>query len=343
MRRRLRLVVGVAISLVALYFVVRPILEGNVPLEEVWEVYRKGNYVYVVPGVAVILFTSWARAYRWRLLMYPNQDLPLGRLFSIVNIGYLFNNVLPAKAGEVVRGYLAGRMIPGGMAGALSALLIERLLDVLSVLAILLALTPFVDMPAVLLAGGRVLGLLCAVGVVGLVVLAKFGDRGVDWIWGFLSRLPWIGHPKVETALRNLVAGFRVLTVAKLLPGIVLWSLLIWLGYGLLNYSMMAVLRMTHLPPTVAAFVLCATGLGMAVPSSPGAVGVFEWATVLALGVYGVEDGLALGYAVGLHALTNITLIVLGLLGLRSESLSFADVRGEALEEPTSGACSADP
>lgn len=327
MKRRLRLAVGILISLVALYIALR-----DIDPRELWTVYRDADYLYMAPALLLVFPINWVRAYRWRLLIYPRQDLPLGRLFSIVNIGYLFNNTLPAKAGEVVRGYLVGRMIPGGMARAISSLLVERLLDVLALMLVLLGLLSFVEMPPEVIVAGRLLGAVSVVGVLVLLVLSRFGDRSLEWIWRFLGRVRWIGHPRVRAALEDLLVGFRVLTDGKLLPGIVLSSVVIWFGYALLNHIVLSVFRMTYLPMTAAAVVLCATGFSMVVPSSPGAMGVWEAAVVLALSVYGVAQGEAFGYAFGLHALTNIALIVLGLWGMRSESLTFADVRGQVAD-----------
>ena len=100
------------------------------------------------------------------------------------------------------------------------------------------------------------------------------------------------------------------------MPGILISSALIWLGYAMFNYILMAAFRMTHLPFGAAALVLCATGFSMVIPSSPGAMGVFEWAGVQALAVYGVEQSLAFGYTLGLHIFTNLALILFGLIGL---------------------------
>ena len=99
MKRRLRLVVGIVISLIALWYVLR-----GMDWRELWAVYRGANYLFVIPALLLLFLISWTRAYRWRLLIYPRQGLSLGRLFAMVNIGYLFNNVLPAKAGEVGHG-----------------------------------------------------------------------------------------------------------------------------------------------------------------------------------------------------------------------------------------------
>jgi glycosyltransferase 2 family protein len=114
MKGRLRLILGIVISVLCLYYVVR-----GIDPRKLWETFRQVNALYLVPALIVLVALLWVRAYRWRLLMYPDEHIPLARLFSIVNIGYLFNNIIPAKVGELVRAYLVGRMVPGGIGQAL--------------------------------------------------------------------------------------------------------------------------------------------------------------------------------------------------------------------------------
>lgn len=322
MKRRLRLLAGIAISVVCLYLVFR-----SIDWHTLWTVYREADYLYVVPAILILAFTSVARAFRWHTLMYPEQTVSIRKLFNFVNIGYLFNGILPAKIGELVRGYLVGRHVSGGIAQGLSTLLVERLMDVLAVVVLLVLLIPFVALPAWITRGGLIFGVVAIVGVGGLVVLARFGDRGLEWVWRYLGRLPVVGHPKVKTTLSNILVGLRVLSVPRLVPGILGWTVAVWVGYALFNYVLLFAFGLGELSFTAAAFVLCATGFGMMVPSSPGAIGVFEGAAVLALGVYGIDSSRAFGYAFGLHMLTNLQLIVMGLLGLLDEGLSFSDVR----------------
>jgi uncharacterized membrane protein YbhN (UPF0104 family) len=183
--------------------------------------------------------------------------------------------------------------------------------------------------------GGLLFGAAAIGGTLVLIVLSRFGDKGVNWLWRLIGRLPLLGHPRLKAALQNLVNGFGVLTQAKLLPGIAASSVLIWLGYALFNYTLMAAFRMTHLPFAAAALVLCATGFSMVIPSSPGAMGVFEWAAVQALTVYGVAQSPAFGYALGLHTYTNVVLIIFGLVGFAREGLSYAQIRSQVAPSPS--------
>ncbi|MBC7234729.1 MAG: flippase-like domain-containing protein [Chloroflexi bacterium] len=327
MQRRQRLIIGIIVSLLFLYLAMR-----KIDWQELWQAFRQADYIYLLPALALLLAINWVRAYRWRLLMYPDTHLPLPQVFRIVNIGYFFNNILPAKAGEIVRGYLVGRLISGGIGQALSTLLIERLLDVLTLVVLLVILIPLVELPTWAMRGGLLFGAGAIGGTIVLIILSRFGRRGVDWVWRLVGRLPVVGSPRFKAALQNLVDGFAVLTMRRLLPGIIVSSALIWLGYATFNYILMAAFHLQYLPFWGAALVLCATGFAMVVPSSPGAMGVFEWAGVQALAVYAVSSSVAFGYMLGLHAFTNLALILLGLIGLMREGISYSQIRRQAIE-----------
>ena len=324
-RAHWRLLLGLAVSAASLYYLLR-----TVDPTHLWETFRRANYLYFLPAALLLVGINIARALRWRILIGPEPALGLRRLFSFVNIGYLFNNVLPAKAGEVVRAYLVGRVVRGGVGRAASTLVVERLLDLLTVVVLMVLLMPLVALPPWLRNAGWTFGALAVGGSVGLVVLARVGPRGLDWVWRFIGRLPLVGHPRVKEAVAGLLEGFAVLTDLRVLGGVALWSAVVWLGYAVFNYGLMLAFHL-RLPFAAAATVLCATGFSMVVPSSPGAVGPFEAAAVLALSLFGVAESPATAYAFGLHWFTNITLILYGLVGLRQEGVSFAHLRAGAL------------
>ncbi len=327
MKQRHRLIIGLVVSLLFLYLAMR-----EIDWQELGLVFQQANYLYLLPALPVLLAINVVRAYRWRLLIDTEVRLPLVRIFHIVNIGYFFNNVLPAKAGELVRGYLVGRMIPGGIGQAVSTLLIERLLDVLTVVMLLVVLLPLVDLPTWATRGGLLFGAAAVAGTIVLIVLSRFGRRGVDAIWRVVGRVPLVGRDGVRAAAQNLVDGFGVLTVGRLVPSIIISSALIWLGYAIFNYILMTAFHLQYLPFWAAALVLCATGFAMVLPSSPGAMGVFQWAAVQALAVFAVSESVAFGYSLGLQLYTNLTLIVLGLIGLTREGMSYSQVRKQAIE-----------
>jgi len=324
-RRHAQVLLGLGVSAACLYY-----LLVSIDLGELWRTFLGGNYLYLLPALVLLVLINMARAVRWRILLGPQEALGLMRVFDVVNIGYLFNNVLPAKAGEVVRAFLVGRVAEGGIGQAASTLVVERLLDVLTVVVLLLVLLPFVSLPVWVSRAGVTFGVVSVAATIALVVLARYGERGLDWLWRIVRRIPLVGRPAVRGFLGDVLAGFAVLTDGRVFLRVVFWSGLIWMGYAIFNYVLMAVFAMT-LPFVAAATVLCATGFSMVLPSSPGAVGPFEYAAMLALSVFDVAESPASAYAFGLHIYTNVVLIILGLLGLYRAGLSFFDIRREAV------------
>ncbi len=331
MKKRLQFSIGILISLLFLYLAMR-----RVEWQEMTALLQSANYWYLIPAFLLLASISFVRAYRWRLLMWPEAAISIRRLFRFVNIGYFFNNVFPAKAGELVRAYLAGRSLTGGVAQALSAILIERLLDVLSVVILLIGMIPLLELPTWATRGGLLAGAVAILGLLFLGLASIYAERAVSWIWRIMGRLPLIGTDRVREGLTNLLKGFSILRQPRLFLGIVGSSAVIWFGYACLNYLFLMVFRMDDLPFTAAFFVLCCTGLSMILPSSPGAMGVFEWAAIQALALFSVGQSSAFSYALGLHVFTNLTLILLGLLGMMQEGLGYNRLQEEAIREQES-------
>lgn len=323
--RRRATLIGLVISVASLAYAL-----SRIHWDDLLSALVGANYLYLIPAFAVIFAVSWVRAYRWRLLMYPEMNLPLRRMYNFVNIGYLYNNLLPAKIGEIIRAYLAGREIAGGMGKALSSLLIERLLDVLCAVLLFVLLLPFAPLPDWVRLGGIVFGAIAIGGFLILLVLSRFGERGVDWLWRWVGRIPIVGGGKVEELVRNVVRGFGVLLNWRVLPGILLGSALIWGGYALLNYVVLLAFEDMMRSFVATTSGLVASGFSMVLPSSPGAIGVFEAAVIEALAVFGYGRGAAGAYALVLHLYTNLVLILLGLVSLAGEGMRFAQLRAQA-------------
>ena len=320
---RVRLAIGILLSLAFLYLAMR-----GIDWARLAQLLSAASYGYLFLVVILIVVISWVRAIRWRLLTRRDPGVDLTTLFHLVNIGYLFNNILPAKAGEAVRAYLAGRKLTGKYGQAVSSLLVERLLDVLAVVVVLVLLLPVIAVPEWVRNGGLVLGIVAIGGTVALLAIARVGPRAVEWVWRWVGRLPVVGRPGVKTAFEELVTGFGVLLEGRILMPVLLATGGVWFGYAMLNYLMLYVFRMNHLPFAAAALVLCTTGFSMMMPSSPGAMGVFEWAGVQGLLVFAIDQSAAFGYMLGLHLFTNLVLILLGIVGMISQGVTYAHVRG---------------
>ena len=318
--RKNRFWIGIAISLICLILALK-----DVHFAEIGRALGQANYFYLIPALAAVLAGLGVRAVRWRLLFYPQRDLHLGRLFSVMNIGYLLNNVFPARLGDLARPYLIGDLEKVSVARALSTVVVERVLDVITVVLFLALLIPFVPLPPWAARSGLVAGALFAALALLLIAISYQKERGLRLVERLLGLVPRLDGQKWLGSFGSLMDGFAVLRAQGALPGLILWSLVAWICSAFINYFVMLAFD-PRLPFTAAVFVLCVTALGMTVPSSPGYVGVFDYLTVMALSLFAVEKDLALSYALVLHALLYISMSLMGLLALWRESYSLRGI-----------------
>lgn len=306
--------VGIAVSIVFTYLAVR-----NVDLDVFWAGIRESEYWWVAPALAVQLLSVWLKGVRWRFLFSPGTRPPLGAATRALFIGYFFNNILPARAGEALRVVALHREAGTSRAEALATAVSERFYDIVALLVLLFAALPFLPEVTWLRSAG-IAALVVAVGAVALVLaLSRYGERPVRVLLRPLTLIPRVDEGWLERTTQNVTRGLAAfyapglaarafaLTVASwLLLAVSFWLLM--LGFDLGTGFGSAYLAMI------------AMNLALVIPSSAAAVGVFEAAILVALAAYGVDESRALSYAVVLHALNFFPYVVIGLLLVRRQA-----------------------
>src|SRR5574340_1740284 len=124
MLKRWQFWLGIAVSAVFLYFALR-----NLQLGEVWEALKTAQYWWLLPGIAVYFVGVWVRAWRWHYLLRPLKKIPTKTMFPIVTIGYMGNNVFPARAGEVLRAAILKDREDVSISASLATIVVERIFD----------------------------------------------------------------------------------------------------------------------------------------------------------------------------------------------------------------------
>ena len=323
MDKRWQLWVGLAISAAALILALL-----GIDLRRVGETLAQAEYVYFLPAAAAMVIYLLARAVRWRLLLGP--EVSLARCFWITNVGYLVSNVLPFRLGDPARAVAVGRDEQVSVAAALSTVVVERVLDMLMVVALLAGVAPFVSGVGSALGAGLVAGGLAVGASAALLVLAfrpEWGKRAVRRVLAFIPR---IDHERWAQALDGVFDGLAPLRSGRRGLALLGWSVVTW-AFVVAFYWMVLRAFLPRPPLSAAAFLVCVVGLGMALPSSPGAMGVFHAVARYGLTVpFGVPVDQAVTVAFALHAFQYLLASLLGLVGLAQESLSLGWVRAQA-------------
>ncbi len=315
---RLKLAAGIAVSVGLFAF-----LLWSVDLRDLANQLGRAHVGWVVLGAALAPVGLWVRARRWRYLFPPGPEPP--GLVPGVMIGYMANNVLPFRAGEVIRVYVVARRWPRGFWATLATLVVERVLDSVAIVLILGVLVLLIPVPTIFRWAAVVLLAVDVVAVAVLGWLTATPDAGPRLVRRLMSRWPRMGS-RVAGILERFVYGLDGIRTPAHRAPLLAWSVLVWIVPALASWVVFRAMDL-DLPVAAAWTVLAFVGVGISVPSAPGYVGVFHYAIVLALAVFDVTRSAALGYAIIFHASQMIPITLIGWLFLLREHLSLAEAR----------------
>jgi glycosyltransferase 2 family protein len=239
------------------------------------------------------------------------ERAPLGMVFLTLNQGYLLNNVLPLRLGEVARALLLSRKARLGFLQVFSTVLIERALDVAMAAGVLLSSLPFVVGGGFAWQAAALAGSLVIVGLLMLHLLARNQPWAHRQYERWSQRIPLLGKLLKPGQLNALFEGLAVLVDGWRFLRVLLWMLLNW-AIAILQFYVLMRAFYPQAEWVWATLTLGVMAFGVAVPSSPGAMGVLELSIIGALSVFGVDPSTALATALTAH-LTNY--LVTGLIG----------------------------
>ena len=320
-------IAGAAISLFFIYLATRRVVAS-----EVLRALGQVDYLYLLPVLAAVLLGVFLRSWRWRFLLAPVARAKKRDLFASLSIGYMVNTVMPAHLGEFVRAWHCARNTGAASGSIFATIVVERLIDVVSLLLLLgLALLVFPFPTWVRHSGTIMLALVVALSVL-LLLLKKFKRASLAACERLLRFLPGASAARVRGMLEGFICGVSPLRRRRHYAAVAVLSLVIWasyaLTYQLLFYAFGFVARY-RLPWSAALVAMVITTISVVVPSSPGYIGTFHYLCQLALGLFLVPKGPALSYAFVLHALSILPVFILGLFFLAREKTSLRSLREE--------------
>lgn len=332
---------GIVLSAILVWYTLREVDPGAV-----WQQVRVANFWLLGASIAVAVLGYLLRAFRWRILLLPvDPTTGLGNRFKALVIGFMANNLLPARVGEFARAYALGRLEPRVTVGAaFGSLVVERVLDGLVLGAFLVGATLTPGFPTDALGDGfgslmtaamTLLGLLLG----GLAVLLLF-PRPVVRVAEALARfLPRALARLVVDSLEAFLDSLAVVRSPGLLAAALAWSVGFWFWHGLSFYLGMLAFGI-DLGLVAAIFTEAVVGFAVAFPAAPGFFGTFHVGAQFALEtVYGAGSSETLAFAYAYHLGGFIPITALGLWYVRSLGLSLDEVRTsesaveEAVEE----------
>jgi uncharacterized protein (TIRG00374 family) len=313
---------GMVISLAFLYWVGTQVRD----LGQTVEALQRAQYWFLVPALVAYFVGVWIRSLRWHYLLAPTREVPARRLFPVVVIGYMANDVLPARMGEFVRAYALGQREGISKSTSLATVFVERIFDGLAMLAFMGAVAAFMPFVPVL----QQVAAFTAALFLGLIAVLFFfalqPALSERIAFRVICVLPTRLHRPLERIAVSGLAGLHVLRDARAVATVLGLSLLAWLCEATMYY-LVALGFFPEVPFYVMLLTLAVANLGTMIPSSPGYVGTFHALAVFTLGLFGIESGIALGFTAVLHLALIVPVTLLGFYFLWSENLSLVGLR----------------
>ena len=328
---------GVAISAVFLYLALR-----GLHLADLGDALKDADYWWLIPGVAVYFMGVWARAWRWHYLLRPVKRIPTRTMFPIVAIGYMGNNIYPARAGEVLRAVVLKRREGVPVSASLATIIVERIFDGVVMLAFV-----FVNLPELAkmtsdsgLVGDiqtvALLGTALFVGALAVFLLAAmFPRRAEAIVTRLINRfVPERWRERTLDLTMRFLSGLESLRSPREALMVFLTSVVIWL-FETGKYWF--VMHAFHFRVGFFALMLMngIVNLATTIPSAPGYVGTFDAPGIAVLTAYGVDKAIAAAYTLVLHAALWLPITALGAYYMAREGIHWGEaVKAEGGQVP---------
>lgn len=317
---------GVIISGTAIFLILR-----LAKWQDIGSAIRSINPLVLVASFCFTMLFLVTRAMAWRTIL--EKKASFAQTFWGINAGYLLNNLFPLRAGEFGRAFLVGQSSGLGTMHVLSTIVIERAFDLAFAAGLMLSTLPLALQMEWAKPVSIITLVLVIAGLVLLYLMARNNEKVHLWITKLGERIPLVKRfvvPQLDALLR----GLSVLVKPDQFLICVFWIALSWV-MGVLNYYIVVLSFAPHAPFWWGAFVDAVLAMGIAIPSAPAALGVFEAALVGALSILGINSSIGIAFAVVMHFLQFVITGLLGLFGLAKEGKSLSSFFADIKQKPS--------
>jgi hypothetical protein len=305
--RKLQLLAGIGVSALALFIVLR-----DVEWDEVLDRIQEANDWLLALAALLLLGTLLIRALRWRAILKAEMPPRLWHLYGSLNVAYFLNNLLPLQVGDLGRAYLLSELAGLSMTRTLSTQIVERVLDVLTLLGMLFVLALFIDVPADVRTPSIILAAVFGSLAAALLVAASRRERALSIAGRVLRFAPAASRPKLQSMAASGVDGLSGLSDASSRFVLLGYAVALWLSVGLVVYVCIEAFDLP-LGYGPALFLVVATTFGFFVPSTPGSFGVYHAIVIAVLtGVFDIEKSSAVSFALIVHLIFYLPPMVIG-------------------------------
>jgi hypothetical protein len=335
---KIKLILGIVISCIFLVWAF-----WDVNFTAFGEALASAHYLLFVLAMVASMGVFFLRAFRWKYLLILQKNIPYLTVFSATCIGFFTNNVLPFRAGELLRAYVIGNRAEISKSSALATIVVERILDVLSLILIAISVVFFLPVPdnahfqtikyfgiLLILVEGAVIA-FCFM----LLVWREFTLRLVDKVFTIFPKRAQSGSKKV---INSFIDGLEILRSFRHLLLLFISSFIIWFAVFLQIYIVMRAfdIQMGFTTMFTAGLVdLVLISFALTIPSAPGFIGTYHAAAKEGLLIFSINPVTAAGFSVLIHASSYIPITIVGFFYFIRENIHFSTAKAVLRQSET--------
>ena len=318
---------------------------GNIDFEKLIETLQNANYFWLIPNIILIAFAMYQRAYRWKFMLAPIKHVKFDNLLAATCVGFMANNVLPARLGEFVRAYsLSSQDKEISKSASLATIFVERMIfDLVALLIIFGSVLMFsenlksqletnLEFGEKIIYGSRFAIVVALIGLATMLTFAHKPERVGHLLTKYLFFLPEKFRDTIKSVVSKFSEGLQFLTDIKAVLYVGFQTLMLWIMMGISNYFVFMAFGF-DIPFDASFVLLVVVSILIMAPSTPGFLGVYHYGVVISLGVYGITDEEAKACALVLHAAQYIVITLMGFYFLKKEHLSLKDLEETAEQD----------
>lgn len=329
------LLIGIVIIVLSSYYAFR-----NVSLNELADALGSVHYWYLIPAVASVAMTFLFRALRWRYLVRSVKDVKLHRLVAPMMVGFM-GNILPARAGEFIRAYLLGKKENISFSASFATIFVERLMDMLFFLVLLVGVLFFRAETLVQGTSGTNhqlmdymirFGWISFIGSLGIFLFAMLLQYRNHWamriVHIMVRPLPGKWADKIIGMVHSFTEGLSILRDFRGFLLALLCSVMVWAAMLFTYYPINLAFGIGQLPPVTSVLIIGLTiGIFISLFPTPGFLGAFQAACVVALHeIFGVQKAVAASYGIVAWLVAMGFIIIAGSVFIIKDNISFAEL-----------------
>ncbi len=331
--RQGRIWIGIAVTAATIWYAAR-----GIPFSSVLDSIRGADFwSLLLLSVPFYIWSNVIRALRWRHLMKPVAEIERPMLYRATAVGFMVNNLLPLRVGELARSWMLHREGEVSLSAVIGTVALERVLDAVTILALALGSLALVeqqsDLGGILQQGSKLLLPVALLPIVVIIVMRTAPEFVIRTSRRLLRPLSTQSQDRVESALRGFILGLAALSGGRHLFWIALHSLVLWLVTAtapfLLGFWAFGVDLGSFWESLLSAWVLLgAVGVAVALPSAPGFIGPYQLAFKAVLMQFGIDPATALAMGILVWFVFWLSMTLQGVVALRYSRVRLSELLG---------------